>query len=430
MKRIAIVGSGISGLSAAYYLSRRHEAHVFERDTRVGGHTHTVTVPSDSGPVDVDTGFIVHNERTYPNFCRLMAELGVGTQPSDMSFAVTRAGGSFEYSSRGLRGFFAQKRNFISPGHLTLLREILRFNREAPRVLDNPEADDLTLSQFLERGRYSPLFIERYLIPMAGAVWSMAPDAMPMFPAATLIRFMQNHGMLGIDTHPQWKTIRGGSHAYLGPLTRGFEERLHRGVEIEAITRSENCVRLAFRYRPPELFDDVVFACHGDQILPLLKDATDREREILSAFTCSRNETCLHTDSSLLPRRPAARASWNYLLGERGKVTVTYHMNRLQSLQTREDYCVTLNSDRCIDPGRVLRRMVYEHPLYTRAAIRAQQRWGEISGKNRTHFCGAYWFYGFHEDGVRSGIRVAEALGVNSAGVNCGGVNCGGVSCN
>jgi len=413
MKRIAVVGSGISGLSAAYWLSRRHEVHVFESDSRLGGHTHTVMVESDRGPIPVDTGFIVHNDRTYPNFCRLMAELGVETQPSDMSFAVTGHDGTFEYSSRGLSGFFAQRRNYFSRDHYTLLREILRFNREAPEILAKSAAEDMTLGQFLDAGRYSPVFVERYLIPMAGAVWSMAPEVMPMFPAVTLIRFMQNHGMLGINTHPQWKVIRGGSHCYLGPLTAPFRERIVRNAAITSIERSHFGVTLRFQQGPARQFDEVVFACHGDQILPLLAQPTEVEREVLSCFTTSRNETCLHTDSALLPKRAAARASWNYLLGDSGKVTMTYHMNRLQSLQTAEDYCVTLNANGHVNPGRALRRMVYEHPLYTRAALRAQDQWADISGKNHTHFCGAYWFYGFHEDGVRSGMRVAEALGVS-----------------
>lgn len=408
MKRIAIIGSGISGLSAAYYLSRRHEVHVFESDTRIGGHTHTVMVDS----LPIDTGFIVHNDRTYPNFCRLIQELGVETQPSDMSFAVTGHDGAFEYSSRGLSGFFAQRRNYFSRDHYTLLREILRFNRQAPAVLDDPAAEDMTLGQFLNAQAFSPVFIDRYLIPMTGAVWSMAPEVMPMFPVVTLIRFMQNHGMLGINTHPKWKTIRGGSHSYFAPLTAPFRDRIQTGEIVSAIERSDSGVTLNFRNRPARRFDEVVFACHGDQILPLLARPTEDEREILTSFTTSRNDTCLHTDSTLLPRRPAARASWNYLLGDAGKVTMTYHMNRLQSLNTAEQYCVTLNANGHVNPARTLRRMVYEHPLYTRAAIRAQQQWPRISGRNHTHFCGAYWFYGFHEDGVRSGIRVAEALGV------------------
>lgn len=412
MKRIAVIGSGISGLSAAYYLSRRHEVYVFERDNRLGGHTHTVMVDSDDGPIPVDTGFIVHNDRTYPNFCRLMDELGVETQSSDMSFAVTGQDGAFEYSSRGLGGFFAQKRNYFSRDHYALLREILRFNREAPKVLNDPAAEGMTLGEFLDAGGYLSVFVDRYLIPMAGAVWSMAPEVMPMFPAVTLIRFMQNHGMLGINTHPQWKVIRGGSHSYLPPLTAPFRNRITKGATITSVARSERGVTLRFQDRPPRSFDEVVFACHGDQILPMLEEPTEAERKMLSCFTTTRNETCLHTDAALLPKRLAARASWNYLLGDSGKVTVTYHMNRLQSLRTAKDYCVTLNTNGAVDPARALRRMVYEHPLYTRAAIRAQENWRQISGKNHTHFCGAYWFYGFHEDGVRSGLRVAETLGV------------------
>lgn len=413
MKRIAIIGSGISGLSAAYYLSRVHEVHVFERDDRLGGHTHTVMVDSSDGKIPVDTGFIVHNDRNYPKFCGLMDELGISTQASDMSFAVTERGGAFEYSSRGIGGFFAQKRNAVSPSQWKLFREILRFNREAPKVLEDARAEEMTLGDFLDRNRYAPVFIDRYLIPMAGAVWSMAPEVMPNFPVSTLVRFMQHHGMLGINTHPRWKVIRGGSHSYIAPLTAPFRDRIVKDAGIQSVARWERGVTLYFKDRPARSFDEVVFACHGDQVLPLLAQPTEAEREVLGCFTTSRNETCLHTDSQLLPRRPAARASWNYLLGHSGKVTVTYHMNRLQSLKTEEDYCVTLNADGGIDPGRVLRRMVYEHPLYTRAAIRAQERWAEISGKNRTHFCGAYWFYGFHEDGVRSGIRVAEAVGAS-----------------
>jgi predicted NAD/FAD-binding protein len=291
------------------------------------------------------------------------------------------------------------------------LREILRFNREAPKLLNEPADEGVTLGEFLDAGGYSAVFVERYLIPMAGAVWSMAPDAVPFFPAVTLIRFMQNHGMLGINTHPQWKVIRGGSHSYLPPLTAPFRQRIASDTTLLSVERSDFGVRLLFKDRPAEPFDEVIFACHGDQILPLLAQATETERAVLGCFTTSRNETCLHTDSTLLPKRAAARASWNYQLGDSGKVTMTYHMNRLQSLATAEDYCVTLNANGHINPARALRRMIYEHPLYTRAAIRAQERWAEISGKQHTHFCGAYWFYGFHEDGVRSGMRVAEALG-------------------
>jgi len=412
MKRIAVIGSGISGLTAAYYLNRAHDVHVFERDSRIGGHTHTVMADSADGPVPVDTGFIVFNDRTYPNFCRLISGLGIETQASDMSFAVTD-GGHFEYSSRGVAGFFAQRRNCLAPRHYTMFREIMRFNREAPLLLTDPAADSITLGEFLDKSAYAQVFIDRYLIPMAGAVWSMAPDAVPGFPARTLIRFMQNHGMLGINTHPKWKAIRGGSHTYLTPLTAGFRRSISKCAAIASVTRTDRGVSIQFDDRPAEQFDEVVFACHGDQILPLLANPTEDERDVLTCFTTTRNEACLHTDAALLPRRARARASWNYLLGDRGRVTVTYHMNRLQSIRTAEDFCVTLNGNGSVNSGRVIHRMVYEHPLYTRAAIRAQDRWHEISGRRHTHFCGAWWFYGFHEDGVRSAIRVAEALGVH-----------------
>ena len=412
--RVAVIGSGISGLAAGYYLSRRHEVTLFEKDARIGGHTHTVMVDSSRGPLPVDTGFIVHNDRTYPNLIRLLAELGVETQPSDMSFAVACGRTGYEYSSRGPRGFFAQPGSVFRASQWRLFREILRFNRSAPRLLSQPGADRATIADFLAEGRYPDLFIERYLYPMASAVWSMSSDTIGAFPALTLIRFFANHGMLGINTHPKWKAIRGGSHRYLGPLTRPYRDRVRTGVEIAGVAREEGGVTVKLHGHAAERFDHVVFACHGDQVLPLLEDPADIERDVLRAFTTSRNVACLHTDSRLLPRRTRARASWNYNLGMGGmdRVAVTYHMNRLQALDAPEDYCVTLNGESAIDPHRVIRRMVYEHPLYNRAAISAQSRWAEISGRNRTHYCGAYWFYGFHEDGLNSALRVARSLGV------------------
>jgi predicted NAD/FAD-binding protein len=406
MKRIAVIGSGISGLASAYYLSRRHEVSLFEKDSRLGGHTHTVMV--DGTPVD--TGFIVHNDRTYPNFQRLMTELGVESQMSDMSFAVTSPDTGFEYSSRGLSGFFAQRSNAARPRHYKLLAEIMRFNRSAAKLAG--DSSDLTLAEFLERGRYTQEFIDRYLFPMACAVWSMTPEDMEKFPAATLIKFFDNHGMLGIDTHPKWKTIRGGSHTYIDPITKPFRDRVHLNAQIESVMRSADGVELRFADRAAMKFDEAVFACHGNQILPLLKDPTIREAEILRNFSTSRNEVCLHTDESLLPRRAKARASWNYLLGDRRRVALTYHMNRLQSIPGPWEFCVTLNANGSVDPKKVIRRMVYHHPLYTKAAVAAQGRWEEISGADRVHFCGAYWFYGFHEDGVNSALRVARKLGV------------------
>ncbi len=403
MRKIAVIGSGISGLAAAYYLSRKHEVWLFEKDTRLGGHTHTVRVESSKGTLAVDTGFIVHNDATYPNLVRLFGELGVETAPSDMSFAVTDRRNGFEYSSRGLNGFFAQRKNVLDPAHYRLLKEILRFNREAPCC----SGAEGTLGDFIAEHGFDGGFVEKYLYPMASAVWSMTPEAMKSFPAGTLIQFFQNHGMLGINTHPKWKVLKGGSDSYIEPLTAPYRERIAKGVDVAGIRRAEDRVTVAGR-----AFDEVVFACHGNQILPMLADATDAERDVLRHFQTTKNDVCLHTDSGLLPRREPARASWNYNLDGDHGATVTYHMNRLQKLNVSEDYCVTLNANGNIHREKVLRRMTYFHPLYTRDAIRAQARWREISGVRRTHFCGAYWFYGFHEDGLNSALRVARALGV------------------
>jgi predicted NAD/FAD-binding protein len=412
--RIAIIGSGISGLAAGWYLSRSHEVSLFEKETRLGGHTHTVIVDNGGEPIPVDTGFIVHNDRTYPNLVKLLAELGVETQPSDMSFSVSCRTTGFEYSSRGLNGFFAQRSNLLRSQHYLLLAEILRFNRTARKLLDQPGAESATIGDVIDEGRYDKVFTDRYLFPMASAVWSMSLHSIRSFPALTLLRFFQNHGMLGINTHPKWKVIRGGSHTYIPLLAAPFKQRVFSGARIASVRRQESGVTLNFRDRPAMEFDQVVFACHGDQVLPLLEQPTGAERDVLGNFKTSRNIATLHTDASLLPSRLTARASWNYNLGLDGgrAVAVTYSMNRLQSLNTKEDYCVTLNGEDAIDPAKVLRKIEYHHPLYTHEAVRAQDRWSEISGPNRTHYCGAYWFYGFHEDGLNSALRVARALSV------------------
>ncbi|MEO8373027.1 MAG: FAD-dependent oxidoreductase, partial [Candidatus Solibacter sp.] len=368
--RVAIIGSGISGLAAGYYLSRKHEVTLFEKDSRVGGHTNTVMVDG----VAVDTGFIVHNDRTYPNLVKLLAELGVETQASDMSFAVTDRRRDFEYSSRGVGGFFAQRRNVLRPSQYLLLREILRFNGEAPRLLAQGGAEAATIGDFLAEGHYSEVFVERYLLPMAAAVWSMPFDAICGFPALTLVRFFNNHGMLGVNTHPQWKVIRGGSNRYLAPITRPYAARVRKGETIERVVRDDGGVTVELRGRPAERFEQVVFACHGDQVLPLLDAPTERERDVMTNFRTTRNLACLHTDDELLPRRAAARASWNYNLaiGSNGHMAVTYHMNRLQSLGTAKEYCVTLNGTQAIEPGKVIRTIEYRHPLYDARTVGAQ----------------------------------------------------------
>lgn len=434
MSKIAVIGSGISGLAAGYYLSRKHEVYLFEREPRLGGHTHTVTVDSCRGPLSVDTGFIVHNDRTYPNFIKLLTELGVPRTDSDMSFAVSCRATGYEYSSRGLRGYFAQRRNMIRSRPYRLLSEIRRFNREAPRLFDSPDAHRMKLSEFLDEHSYTQEFRDFYLFPMASAVWSCAHNAVHEFPAEMLIRFFDNHGMLTLNGHPQWKTIPGGCSRYIAPITSPLKDRIFTGIEIRGIVRDEMGVTLRFAAGRPDMrFDHAVIATNGDRVLPLLENPTDTERDVMQHFRTSRNDVVLHTDDQLLPRRPAARASWNYLLhqnaqygdgnGKNGTgvaakdsghpVTMTYHMNRLQSLSVPENYCVTLNANGAIRPEKVIQRFVYHHPLFTMDALRAQQRWSEISGTQRVHYCGAYWLYGFHEDGVNSALRVVRALGVH-----------------
>jgi len=414
MKNIAVIGAGISGLAAAYLLRRRHRVRLFEQDERLGGHTNTVVISTPRGSVPLDTGFLVHNDRTYPNLVRLFQELGVATRDSDMSFAVSCQGSGLEYSSRGANGFFAQRWNLMRPSHLSLLSEILRFNREAPALLEAPDAERQTLGDFLESRRFGQGFTHRYLFPMASSIWSASLDAIRSFPALTLIRFFDNHGLLSLDAQPTWKVVAGGSHSYIPRLTAQMTGDIHQGVSIHSVRRSEDGVTLTFRDRPSMRFDDVVFACHGDQVLPLLADPSDRERDLFPRFTTTTNVAWLHTDGSVLPAQARARASWNYRLADDPDAppTVTYDLNRLQGLTTPDQYCVTLNPNGGIDERRVLRRFVYRHPLYTREAIRAQREWGEVSGVIRTHYCGAYWRYGFHEDGLHSALRVARALGV------------------
>ncbi|MGE0811896.1 MAG: NAD(P)/FAD-dependent oxidoreductase [Vicinamibacterales bacterium] len=415
MGTVAVIGGGISGLAAAYLLSRRHRVFLFERETRLGGHTHTVDVDGPDGPVRLDTGFLVHNDRTYPNLVRLFRELGVATADSDMSFGVSCRATGLEYSSRGVLGFFAQPRNAVRPSHLWLLAEILRFNREAPALLAAPDGVSVTLGDFLDARNFGDEFTNRYLLPMASAIWSTSLAAIRTFPAVTLVRFFANHGLLGLTSQPVWKVVVGGSDTYIPRLTAGLGDRVVLGAAIDGVRRGETGVTLSFFDRPPLTVDHVVFACHGNQVLPLLADATDAEREVFGHFRTTRNTVCLHTDRTLLPARPRAQASWNYLLGGRPDAppAVTYDLNRLQGLRARERYCVTLNAQVPIDPSKVLRRLEYAHPLFTLDAIRAQARWHAVSGVVRTHYCGAYWGYGFHEDGLNSAIRVAAALAVD-----------------
>lgn len=417
---VAVVGAGIAGMAAAHLLSAKYEVHLLERDTRLGGHTHTHTIKTSAGEKPIDTGFIVHNDRTYPNLVKLFARLGVERQKSDMSFGVSCRKTGFEYSSRGLNGLFAQKRNFLRPAHYRFLKEILRFNREARSLLDDPAAGSMTLGAYLRANDFSADFARYYLYPMAASVWSTSLEEIEVFPALTLVRFFENHGFLGVNTQVPWYVLRGGSSSYIAPLTRAYAGRIRTGVNITGVSRRNGRVQINFSGGAVEEFDEIVFACHAPQALGLLADASTQERNVLRNLKTTSNHTLLHTDARLLPRRAGAQASWNYHLGaETRSVTLTYDMNRLQGLQVPERYCVTLNADGMVKEKTILRELRYEHPLMTLEAIRAQERWGEISGHNHTHYCGAYWHYGFHEDGLNSAIRVARSLKVSWPAAAC-----------
>jgi predicted NAD/FAD-binding protein len=415
MSRIAVVGAGIAGLAAAWLLSRRHEVWLYERETRLGGHTHTHTVDCAEGPRQVDSGFIVHNEVTYPLLCRLFRELDVPTAPSNMSFGVSSRPEGLTWSSRGLNGLFAQRLNLFRPRFYALLAEIHRFNRNALSLLRQPDSDSWTLGGWLARERFSGDFREAYLVPMAAAVWSTTPREMLEFPAATLIRFFENHGFLGVTTQHPWRTIPGGCSRYVEAIAKPLRERTLSGHPVSRVVRTRDEVVVHAEGIPARSFEEIVFACHGDEVLPALAAPTSGEEEVFRRFTTSVNEATLHTDPGLLPASRRAWGSWNSLRlqGDDDRLCVTYHMNRLQPLATKTDWFLSLNAQGLIRPDRIERTMTYRHPRYTLDAIRAQNRWNDVSGHNRTHYCGAYWGYGFHEDGVRSSVRVAQRLGVD-----------------
>lgn len=411
--RIAIVGAGVSGLVAAHLLHPEHDVALFEANDHPGGHACTVRVETPGGSWDVDTGFIVHNDRNYPQFQRLLERLGVATQPAEMSFGVADAVGGFEYSGASPNGLYAQRRHLVSPAFQRMVADLLRFNREARRLIADDDPGP-SLRDWLEERRYSRMFVQRLIVPQASAVWSADPRQLWSFPARFLVEFFDNHGMLGLRDRPQWRTIAGGSQRYVEAIARPLGARVRLSTPIRAIRRHEDHVEIAPMRGEPERFDHVVIAAHADQALRLLADPSERERELLGAFPYQPNDVTLHTDRRLLPRRRRAWASWNYHLLERevGRPTVTYHMNRLQSLAADRELLVTLNRDDAIHPERVLGRYRYDHPVYTAAGVAAQRRRHELDGANRTSYCGAYWGWGFHEDGVVSALRVCESFGV------------------
>jgi predicted NAD/FAD-binding protein len=401
--KVAVIGAGIAGNVAAWHLHRMgHELAVFEAGSHVGGHTHTHDIDGHA----IDTGFIVFNERTYPNFVRLLDALGVESQPSSMSFSVRNESSGLEYNGTRLSTLFAQRRNLVRPSFYRMLADILRFNREAPRLLETEQSP--TLGEYLGANRYSRAFIGDYLIPMGAAIWSTDPARMFGFPARFFVRFLANHGMLSIDERAQWRVIRGGSARYVEKLIAPFRHRIRLNAPVRSLKRTPAAV-----WVDGERFDYAFVACHSDQALALLADPSRLEREVLGAIRYQENEAVLHTDAALLPRRPRAWAAWNYhvLPDARAPVALTYNMNILQSLAARQTYCVTLNRTQDIRPERILKRLVYHHPLFTPEAVAAQKRHAELNGARRTYYCGAYWGYGFHEDGVVSALNALAKWG-------------------
>ena len=411
--KIAIIGSGIAGLTCAHLLNRRHDVTVFEAGDWVGGHTHTVQVSVEGRQYDVDTGFIVFNDWTYPNFIRLLGQLGVSFKPTEMSFSVNDPDSGLEYNGNNLNSLFAQRRNLLSPGFWGMLRDILRFNKQAQRDLIELRIDaDMTLDDYLKAGGYGERFILHYIVPMGAAIWSMPMAEMLNFPLQFFVRFFKNHGLLSVSDRPQWQVVEGGSSAYIAPLTAAFKDRIRLNCPVKRVDRDEHGVVI---HSPAgiEHFDKVVFACHSDQALQMLASPSEAERAILGALPYADNEVVLHTDTQLLPTRKLAWASWNYRLSGAGHThaAVTYDMNILQGIESDTTFCVSLNQSAGINPDKVLARFTYAHPQFSLGAVAAQNRWAELDGVRHTHYCGAYWANGFHEDGVVSALRVAAAFG-------------------
>ena len=415
-QRIAVVGSGIAGLCSAYLLSREHEVTMFEANSYLGGHTHTEDVELNGRSYPVNTGFIVFNDWTYPNFIELMEQLGVASEESDMSFSVRCENTDLEYNGTSLNSLFAQRKNLLSPRFLKMVYDILRFNKQTVGLLENDQvSDEQTLGDFVKEHAYSQSFVNYYIVPMGAAIWSASAEVMMSFPLKFFLRFFNNHGMLSVDERPQWRVISGGSSSYVEPMTEPYKERIKLNTPITRILRDERCVTLHSSGGESFEFDQVVLACHSDQALQMLDQPSTLESDILGALPFQMNEVVLHTDSRLMPKKDLAWASWNYHIPQRANqcAMVTYNMNMLQNFDgADETFLVTLNRSVEIDPEKVISRYHYAHPVFTQDGVKAQLRHSEISGSNRTHYCGAYWFSGFHEDGVNSALRVAKHFGI------------------
>ena len=414
-QKIAVIGSGIAGLTSAHLLSREHEVSLFEANDYIGGHTHTRPVELQGKVYPVNTGFIVFNDWTYPNFIKLMDELGVKSEDSDMSFSVRDENTGIEYNGTSINSLFAQRRNLFRPSFLRMVKDILRFNKQTVSALENDEiGEGETLGEFVAKHGYSKSFVNHYIVPMGAAIWSASEDMMMDFPLKFFLQFFNNHGMLSVDERPQWRVLTGGSQSYVEPITRPFKERIHLNTPITKVERSSEGVTLYSHDKSFE-FDQVIFSCHSDQALNMLADPSQLESDILGALPFQKNDVILHTDDSMMPKRKLAWASWNYHIPQRKSDTamLTYNMNILQNFHDApETILVTLNRSQEIDPSKILSKYSYAHPVFTLDGIKAQQRHAEISGQNRSHYCGAYWFNGFHEDGVNSALRVVKQFGI------------------
>ena len=415
--KIAIVGSGIAGMTVARLLARRHDIAMFEAAHYVGGHTNTIRVAEGVKTLAVDTGFIVFNEPNYPNLCALFREIGVESRESDMSFSVHCEKTGLEYNGTRLATLFAQRRNLMRPSFWRMLAEILRFNRDAPIALRHGIDDTVTVAEYIEQNGHGDAFVEQYLVPLGASLWSCDPGGFLRFPMRFVIEFLSNHAMLEVDGRPTWRTVLGGSDAYVGPLTAPFRNRIYLNTPVTSVTRVRAGVELGFDGGRRQRFDEVVLACHADQSLRLVTNPDADESEILGHFPYQMNDAVLHTDTSVLPDRPKAWASWNYRIPTEAvdHVTVTYNMNMLQGLQSNMTYCVSLNQTARIDPRKIIRRIGYEHPLFTPGRDHAQASHPALVRRRGISYCGAYWGYGFHEDGVRSALAVGDSFDVSLA---------------
>ena len=409
--KIAIIGTGISGLTTAYLLNKNHDVKVFEKKSHIGGHTHTHTIETNNGLLNIDTGFIVHNERTYPNFINLMNKLGVKRELSTMGFSVKSK--SLEYAGESINTLFAQRSNLFNLKFLKMLSEMYKFGKDS-KYKSKSTFDDITLGEFLFQNNYSDMFINSFILPMGAAIWSTPAEKMLLMPARFFIKFFYNHGMLEIFNRPKWWVISGGSKMYINKLVNDFSNKIHINTEVVSVFRKKNCVEITVDgSSSPEIFDNVVLANHSNQVLSILKDPSPKETEILSSIPYQKNHVTLHTDTSVLPKRKLAWASWNYYLdgNPTHPVMLTYNMNILQNLKAHQTYCVTLNDNGLINKDKILKKLIYHHPLFTNKGIEAQSRKHDISGTNNTYYCGAYWRNGFHEDGVVSALDVCKDFG-------------------